>query len=348
MAGFLGRFPAQWEKHERTILAYPFDDEMWFGGLAHVRREYDALVNAIARGEEVLILLEENEPDATEAHLRALSSKVSVERMPLNDVWVRDSGPLFLVQGPPLAVSARLQALQFHFNAWGRKFGWEKDDRISAALVEKMGVASFQSPLVFEGGSIDFNGQGAALTTRQCLLEPNRNPGLTEADLDAALRQLFGLQELIWLDRGLEGDHTDGHVDTIARFVSADTVVCHVAESEDHPSADFLRQNFEQLSLLAASGKSALRRVVAVPVPEKTKLDWPGADAPVPFSYVNFYFSNAGLLVPQFEDANDKRVLQILRELCPDLEVVGLPAQHIMLGGGVFNCLTQQVPQVSG
>ncbi len=341
-----GSVPAQWQRHAATVMAYPFDEEVWFGRLPQVRAEYHELVRVIASKEDVYLLAQKSEfeelHDTLPELLAAPAELGRVRLLPIDcdDVWLRDSGPIVAC----LSNNERL-ALDFEFNAWGRKFPWEKDNGVAAKVAESLTLPSKQVPLVFEGGSIDFNGAGAALTTRQCLLEPQRNPQFRESELDAILKKVFELKELIWLDDGLVGDHTDGHVDTIARFVNEDTVLCHVAEEAAHPSFERLERNLKTLQKLAQTGRSAVRHVEAIPVPKKTSL----FDQKVaPFSYLNFYFCNAALLVPQFGDENDSRVLQMLQKWCTDRPVVGLPATHIMTGGGVFNCLTQQVPVGEG
>jgi agmatine deiminase len=260
---------------------------------------------------------------------------LKILRQPLNDVWLRDSGPIIVKNAQEKI------GLDFIFNAWGEKFDFANDDRLAARLCEALGLERLRLPFVFEGGSIDVNGVGAALTTEQCLLEPQRNPAYSKSEIDAALRFLFDLRGLVWLGRGLEGDHTDGHIDTIARFISVDTVACHYADDRSHPSFFALNENLKQLEDLAAKGTSAIKNVVAIPVPKR--VDSFNGDF-VPYSYVNFYFCNAGLIVPQFSDAHDERVLEILQKHLPGQKVVGLNASNIVLGGGVFNCLTQQVP----
>lgn len=333
-----GRIPAQWETHAATLMAYPFDDALWFGKLASVRAEYDQLVLEILKGEEVTLVLPPGDESA-ESALRnapwAGHARLKTLRQPLNDVWLRDSGPIIVKHAQETI------GLDFIFNAWGEKFDFAKDDRLAARLCEALGMERLRLPFVFEGGSIDVNGIGAALTTEQCLLEPHRNPAYSKHDIDTALRHVFDLSSLVWLGRGLEGDHTDGHIDTIARFISVDTVACHYADDRSHPSFFALSENLKQLEDLAAKGTSAIKNVVAIPVPKR--VDSFNGDF-VSYSYVNFYFCNAGLIVPQFSDAHDERVLEILQKHLPGQKVVGLNASNIVLGGGVFNCLTQQVP----
>jgi agmatine deiminase len=333
-----GRIPAQWEPHAATLMAYPFDDALWFGKLASVRAEYDQLLLEILKGEDVTLVIppaDESAESATRNAPWAGHARLKFVRQQLNDVWLRDSGPIIVKHAQEKI------GLDFIFNAWGEKFDFANDDKLAARLCEGLGIERLRLPFVFEGGSIDVNGVGSALTTEQCLLEPQRNPAYSKHEIDAALRDVFGLSSLVWLGRGLEGDHTDGHIDTIARFIGVDTVACHYADDRSHPSFFALNENLKQLEDLAAKGNSAVKNVVAIPIPKR--VDSFNGDF-VPYSYVNFYFCNAGLIVPQFADDNDGRVLEILQKHLPGQKVIGLNARNIVLGGGVFNCLTQQVP----
>lgn len=330
-----GRMPAQWEPHAATLMAYPFDDALWFGKLDAVRAEYDRLLLEILKGEEVVLVLPLVEDSALRHAPWTGHPRLKTLHQSLNDVWLRDSGPITVRRG------AEKIGLDFVFNAWGAKFDFAQDDRLAARLCDVLGMERERLPFVFEGGALDVNGAGGALTTEQCLLEPMRNPAYSKQEIDAVLRSVFELDELIWLGRGLEGDHTDGHIDTIARFITPDTVVCHYAEDRAHPSFVALNENLRQLEAIAAKAKSPIKNVVGVPVPKRVEVfngDY------VSYSYVNFYFCNAGLIVPQFSDDHDERALQLLQQYLPERRVIGLQASHIVLGGGVFNCLTQQLP----
>lgn len=338
------RLPAAWEPHQATVLGFPCGDDLWFGELSAVRHEHAQLVLTIAGGEDVVVLVP---PEAREAACAAAwygHPRVRVVSLELDDIWLRDSGPVVVeCRGPGALGRSAVSKLAYNFifNAWGEKFAYGRDRLVARRVSDALGVDSQSIPLVFEGGSLDSNGCGAALTTRQCLLEKRRNPAWSEAELDSAVKNLFGLSELVWLGDGMAGDHTDGHVDTIVRFVSPDTVVCHYAESQSHPSYDALHRNFVQLQKLATSGTSAVRHVVPLPLPRKVET-FEGDYKTM--SYANFYCCNAGLIVPQFGDANDDLVIEILKGLVTDRPVIGLEARHIVLGGGVFNCLTQQIP----
>jgi agmatine deiminase len=341
--GHTRRLPAAWELHGATVMAYPSGDDLWFGRLKEVRREHDQLILAIAQGEDVLLFVQPHEVDALQAAPWQNHPRVRAVPFAYDDIWLRDSGPVVVATSAAGLGAAQTSwlAYDFLFNAWGDKFFWEHDDLIARRVCDLLDLPRQRVPFVFEGGAIDSNGAGAALTTRQCLLEPHRNPSWTEAQIHDALLGLFGLNELIWLESGISGDHTDGHIDTIARFVSADTVVCHYAESEAHPSYAALRSNLEQLRTLAAQGGSAIRHVVPLPLPravEQFEGDYKT------LTYANFYCCNAGLLVPQFGDANDSLVLEILKGVVTERKVLGLDARHLVLGGGVFNCLTQPIP----
>lgn len=342
------RMPPEWAPHEATWTSWPFDDELWVGHLEGVRREFATLVATVARYEPVVVNVrdEESERDARARIARAaeerfgphggtVAANVRYHRVPLNDVWFRDNGPIF-VTGP-----SGVALTDWRFNAWGGKYApWDDDDRVPAAVARTLGMRRFVVPVVMEGGSLDVNGEGVCLTTRSCLLEPNRNPGMTEAELEAVLAQALGVRRVVWLQDGLEGDHTDGHVDTFARFTDDRTIVCSVEEDEDDPNHATMARNLADLRALLSEDGTPYR-VVELPLPRR-RMELEGKR--LPLTYANFYVGNGFVVVPTYDDPNDETALSILRPLFPGRVVIGLPAVHLITGGGAFHCVTQQQP----
>ncbi|MDW8425361.1 MAG: agmatine deiminase family protein [Meiothermus sp.] len=326
--------PAEWAPHAATWTAWPYDDEKWLGYLEPVRQEFAAFVNTLARFEPVHLVVndEESEQDAR----KRLSGPIRFHRIPHNDLWLRDSGAIFVTRptkGP--GAEPELAAVNWEFNGWGRKYPAELDNQMPQHMAAILGVKLFEAGLVMEGGSLEVNGEGVGLTTRQCLRSPERNPGHDEAALEAALREYLGIEHLVWLGEGLEGDHTDGHIDTLTRFTSPRTIVTSVSDPDD-PNHRPLQENLEILQSLEGF------QIVELPLPqnplwiEETRL---------PLTYANFYIANGAVLVPLYGDPRDKQALEILRPLFPGREVIGLMSRYLMTGGGSFHCVTQQQPQ---
>jgi agmatine deiminase len=328
------RLPAEWEPHAATWAAWPFDDVLWFGRLAGVRREFEALVRTIARFEPVRLLVHDAESEA-DAGRRLGALDVTLHRVPLDDVWFRDNGPLFVVDR-----AGRVSFVHWGFNAWGGKFEWRRDAEAPRAVAAALGVEHWRVEVVLEGGAIEPDGRGTALTTRQCLLSPTRNPGLDEAGHAAWLRDYLGIERLCWLERGLEDDHTDGHVDTLARFSDLRTLAVSLCEDPRDPNHEVTRANLERLRGFAdAEGRPY--RVVPVPLPAGR---YAQEGERLAAAYVNFYAGNGFALVPLYDDPHDARALATLAPLFPGREVIGLRARDILVGGGGFHCLTQPQP----
>lgn len=296
-----------------------------------MRSEFSDFIATLARYEPVHLFVHDADVEA-DARARLGDAAVRYHRVSLDDVWFRDCGPLFVTR-PDGAVSF----VNWEFNAWGQKFSWNLDNLVPEAIAEILQVDHFEAPLVMEGGSLEHNGAGVFLTTRQCLLSPTRNSSLMEIDLMDALRDYLGASEVLWLDRGLEGDHTDGHIDTIARFVGPRTVVCCVAEDPDDANYAPMQENLATLRAFPQGFE-----VVALPLPAARLRSADGERLPP--SYANFYVANGCVLVPIYGDVNDGRALEILRPLFPDREVLGCMSREIIHGGGSFHCLTQQQP----
>lgn len=326
--------PAEWRPHAATWTAWPFDPRAWIGYLEGVRDEFAEFVRVLAHYEPVELLVHDAEVEA-DARARLVGADVRYHRVSLNDVWFRDSGPIFVTRG-----DSKVSFVNWEFNAWGQKFEWHLDNLAPEAVAEILGVDHFEAPLVMEGGSLDTDGAGTFLTTRQCLLSPQRNPHLGEPDLVESLQRYLAARKVLWLEQGLEGDHTDGHVDTIARFVGEGRVVCCVAEPGD-ANHEPMRDNMKALrSATDAAGRPL--EVVELPLPQERRVSVEGERQPM--TYANFYVCNGAVLVPQYGDANDGSALAIVRDLFPGREAVGLLAREIIHGGGAFHCLTQQQP----
>ena len=340
------RMPAEWEPHAATWLAWPHNRRDWPGKFTPIPLVYAEIIRHLGRHEQVEVIV----PDAAaEARARrvldragASTGRVRFHPWPTDRIWVRDSGCTF-VQGAP-----GLGAVAWRFNAWAKYPDWQKDAAIGRLMARAAGVEAAPAlhggrPVVLEGGAIDVNGQGTLITTEECLLGEvqQRNPGLGRADYERVFAEHLGVRQVIWLERGIQGDDTHGHVDDITRFVAADTVVSAVQPDPAHPDHAPLQENLRRLRAARDQDGRPLR-VVELPMPGPVRFDGVG----LPASYANFYIANGLVLVPVFNDPCDRQALNILAELFPEREVVGIYAGDLVLGFGALHCLTQQQPAV--
>jgi agmatine deiminase len=331
------RLPAEWEPQQALQLTWPRRDGAWGARFAEIEREFDALADAVAEWQPLLIAC----ADADSAHRlrRRLGSAASVHVLPSNDVWVRDHGPIGVH-----AAGADAVLLDFRFDGWGGKYPADDDDRLCARLhaAGAYGArALHRLDWVLEGGSIDTDGAGTLLTTRECLLTRSRNPGRDQVWFEARFAELFGTRQVYWLDHGwLAGDDTDAHVDMLARFVAPGTLVHTACDDPADPHYPALRAMGEELAALRdASG----RGVTCVPLP------WPAAccDAAgerLPLSYANISFINGALLVPVYGVGADAAALSVYRDLLPDRQIIPVPARALIEQRGSIHCATQHLP----
>lgn len=339
--------PAEWEPHEATWIGWPHNRTDWPGKFAAIPWVYVEIVRHLVRGERVRILVNDR---AHEAAARSALSESRVDlaqveffRFPTNRGWTRDFGPIFVRRARPREVAIA----RFRFNGWAKYPDWRKDNRVPELVARRLGCRIFPirasgRDFVLEGGSLDVNGRGTLLTTEECLLDPRvqpRNPGLGRKDVEAVLREALGVSNILWLGRGIAGDDTHGHVDDFCRFVGPRAVV--LCEERDRRSDNYraLEENCGRLRGMRLEDGSRLE-VVRLPMPAPR---WFGRDR-LPASYANFYIANAAVLVPTFNDPNDRVALGILAELFPDCAVVGIHAVDLVLGLGTLHCLTQQQP----
>ena len=332
--------PAEWAPHEATWLSWPHNRDSWPGVFEGVEPAMVEFVRALAESEPVYV----NVLDADhERHVaRLLDPAVPRERLrfyrfPTNDAWARDHGAIFVTRESPEA--PRL-AIDFDYNAWGGKYPpFDLDRRIGRQMAEALGVPRFESDIVLEGGSIEVNGEGALLTTEQCLLNPNRNPTLGRAEIERVLERAFGVSEVIWLGDGIEGDDTDGHIDDLTRFTAPGAVVTVVEPDRSDPNHAPLAANRRRLADLVLLGGRRLD-VLELPMPEPQYLQ----DQRLPASYANFYVANEAVLLPAFGCAADDTARGVLAECFPGRRVVPIDCRTLIAGLGALHCLTQQVP----
>jgi agmatine deiminase len=308
-------------------IGFPSHPELWEDDLAPAQAEVAALAEAIAdggAGEDVWLVAANDEAAAT---ARALAPHARVIVQLFGDVWLRDTGPVVLGGGDDAVAQG------FLFNGWGGKYTLDGDATIGARLAAEAGLTYRPGDWVLEGGAIDGDGSGTLLTTEECLLNPNRNPDLDREGIEARLARDLGATRVIWLGAGLRNDHTDGHVDNLARFVAPGTVAIPEAEADD-PNADAFADAAEALL-------DAELDVVAIP---SVGLLEDEDGEPIPASYMNFLIANRVVAVPQYGAPNDEAALAAIQALFPDRRAVGLPANHLLTGGGSFHCISQQVP----
>ena len=319
--------PPEWAPHEAVWIGFPSDPKLWEDDLVPAQFEvieFAATIHADGAGEAVW-LVASDEAAAETARRLAPFAKVIVER--IGDIWLRDTGAIVTGTG------ATRRAQGFRFNGWGDKYDLQGDESIGERLANAAGLAFTKADWVLEGGAIDGDGTGVFLTTEQCLLNPNRNPGFDMDEVEARLKRDLGATRVVWLGDGLINDHTDGHVDNLARFVAPGRVAIPEAV-EDDPNASAYADAAEALL-------DADLEVVAIPSPGLIE---EGGEI-VPASYMNFYIGNAVVVVPQYGAPNDEAAVAALQDIFTDRRVVGLHAEHVLTGGGSFHCITQQVPQ---
>ena len=322
------RQPPEWAPHEFVWIGFPSHAELWEDALEPAREEVIAFARAVhagGKGEEVRLVAADAE--AAEAARRAAPFATIVEE-PFGDIWLRDTGPLILGSG-----GGRVAA-SFAFNGWGGKYELEGDRTIGGRLAGRLGLERRSHDWILEGGAIDVDGTGLGVTTEQCLLNPNRNPDLDRDEIEARLREHLGIERLLWLGEGLANDHTDGHVDNLARFVGEGKLAVPVPESSADPN---------QQAFADARYRAEAFGLEVAPVPSPGRIERDGE--PVAASYMNFYIGNAAVVVPVWGAANDEAAVELIGAHFPERKTVGLRAEHLLTGGGSFHCISQQVPR---
>ncbi|MFZ1989965.1 MAG: agmatine deiminase family protein [Alphaproteobacteria bacterium] len=326
--------PAEWEPHERTFIAWPCRLELWgnAGRMSRARAAHARLAKAISEVEPVIMIARPD--DAADAE-RQCGKDVEVRAIAIDDSWIRDSGPVFVKRGNEIA------GIDWKFNAWGGKYrGYEDDDKLPERLLRELGIERFAAPIVLEGGSIAVDGAGSLMTTEECLLNANRNPGLARADIERALTDYCGVRRIMWLPYGLEDDETDGHIDNVAAFAAPGMVLLNWTDDESDPN--FIRMRANEKALKAAQDRTGQRvEIIKIKEPPRA-VGWNGRR--LPLSYLNFYVANEAVLAPSFDHPLDRETAAILRDCFPSRKVVQLPMLDVVVGGGGIHCITQQQP----
>jgi len=323
------RFPPEWHPQDWIWIGFPHDPVEWPGFLAAAQEQIAAFANAVAdSGQQVRLLVRD---EANEARARALvGSGVCLERRRYGDVWLRDTGPLVLI------ADGTRRALRCRFNGWGGKYEMDGDQTIGEELARDAGLAVAASDWILEGGAVDTDGTGLVATTEQCLLNPNRNPQLSRADIEARLARDLGFARVLWLGDGLINDHTDGHVDNLARFVAPGVLALPRASGSDDPNAAI----YADARARAESFGLSLRDL---PSPGRVETD--GRIEPA--SYMNFAITSRLVVVPTFGTRYDGDGVAAVAALFPDRDTIGLPADAVLAGGGGFHCASQQMPALA-
>lgn len=322
------RMPAEWAPHEWTWIGFPTNPAEWPGAFDEARRQIAAFANALhagGRGEEVrLVVASEADADIARA---LMEPGLTIVVQKLGDVWLRDTAPIAVMRGHERAL------VDFEFNGWGGKYQMPGDEDIGARLAATTGLATSTQHWVFEGGAVDTDGTGLFVTTEQCLLNPNRNPELDRGKIETLLAGSLGLSDMLWLGDGLINDHTDGHVDNLARFVAPGVLALPEASTDDDPNAAIYAD-------ARARAKAFGVEVASIPSPGRVTVD---GDV-IPASYMNFAIGNAAVVVPIYGQPNDRAALDALRPFFPGRDIIGLRSDAILSGGGSFHCCSQPMP----
>lgn len=335
-------FPAEWEKQEALWLSWPHKEESWPGKIDSIYAPYCEFIKLVADDQFVRINVANEEMKAFAiSHIEKSNAKmenITFHFNPTNDAWCRDHGPAFVINRE----TGEKAVVDWGYNAWGGKYPpYDLDDIVPTKIATEFGLKLFTPPIVMEGGSVEFNGNGTVLTTTACLLNENRNPHLTKEQIESYLKDYYGQVQVLWLGDGIVGDDTDGHIDDITRFVSEDTVVTVVEEDPKDENYELLQENLHNLKNMKLSDGRSLK-VIELPMPRPVEYE----DQRLPASYANFYIANKVVIVPVFNDKNDTKALEIIQNCFPDRKVIGINSVDIIWGLGSFHCLSQQEPTI--
>lgn len=330
--------PAEWYPHERCWMAWPCHLDTWSKiGLDKARLAYARVAHAIAQYEPVTMLVHPHD----EQSARSLcGSNISIQTLAINDSWTRDTGPTFL-----LNQDRQLAGVNWIHNAWGGNYqDCALDNEIAAVVLQKTQALAFAAPLVMEGGSFHVDGEGTILTSRECLLNANRNPQLSQQEIEQYLYDFLGGEKIIWLNKGLLGDETDGHIDEIACFIAPGKVLCLITHDQEDPNYASLHENLHILKS-ATDAKGRKLEVYTVEQPPATYMD----GERLTLSYINFYLGNKGIVMPAFgHEAHDKAAYALFSQLYPDYQISQIDTLDVFAGGGGIHCITQQQPLAAG
>lgn len=321
------RWPAEWETHQATWMAWPCRTEIWTNGLEKAQLAFAEVANTIADYEPLYMLVK---PEHKAFATKKLSSSITLIDMDIDDSWTRDTAPIWIEE------NAQAVALDFKFNAWGNKFSpYDNDAKVAANIIKYTGSQSRQFDMVLEGGAIHSNGKGILLTTQECLLNPNRNPSLSQQQIEKVLLEQLGAERMVWLNKGVAGDvDTDGHIDNIACFVDEDLVISQ--------NCNKLSENYSIYEENRAILKENDIKLVEISEPEARYED----ELRVPLSYINFYIANDAIIMPSFGCKQDEEAKSVLTDLFPHRSVHQIDANEILVGGGGIHCITMQQPKI--
>lgn len=330
--------PAEWVEHSRTFISWPVQDSMVYpDDYEAVSEGYIQIIKAISEFEPVTVVVNA----ALMARVKLFFTESNIEFLPIehNDAWLRDNGPTFIVNG-----QGAVAGVNWGFNAWGGKYSpWDLDDQVAPQILEHVGLQKFDAPFVMEGGSIHVDGEGTLITTEECLLNPNRNPSLTKADIEVYLKKFLNIDKVIWLKNGLSGDETDGHVDNIACFAAPGKVIVQVCNDPEDANYAITR---EMLEVLGQATDAKGRKMEVIQLQQAPIATY--NDSRLTLSYLNFYFVNGGIILPVFGGTaaeTDRLAEQMLSELFPERRIRTVNGMAIIREGGNVHCTTQQMPQ---
>ncbi len=338
-------FPAEWAPHSATWLSWPHNPDTWPGKIDSIYPSYALFIKTLIAGELVNInvadqAMEQSAREVLMQHNVPMDG-VNFFHHPTNDAWCRDHGPAFLVQPghhqPKVIVD-------WGHNAWGGKYPpYDLDDVIPTLIGKAYAIPVYHPGIIMEGGSVDFNGAGTLITSTSCLLNPNRNPHLNKREIEQYLVDYYGVEQILWVDEGIVGDDTDGHIDDTVRFFNEDSVITVIEHKREDENYELLKRNLKQLEGMRLSDGRPLN-IVELPMPAPIYYN----DQRLPASYANFYISNLHIIMPTFRSQRDQEAMDILAACFPDRKVVGIDSTDIIWGLGSFHCLSQQEPEVNG
>lgn len=334
--------PPEWHTHQATLIVWPNNLATWKQFLPNARKTMAKAIASLSLFEDVFVCInyqkQKKEVEIYLANLHHERAKINFLEIPTNDCWVRDFGPLTVLDKNNQAIFC-----DWRFNTWGGKYPpWNDDDTFCTRLAKKINFPNKPIFFVLEGGSIDTNGEGLFLTTRSCLLNPNRNPQLNQKQIEKTLTKHLGARDFLWLENGIKGDDTDGHIDDITRFYCANGILSVLASDKKDPNYEVLKQNWQLLEKLI-SQKNLNIDLKALPQPKAQEL----AGCVLPLSYANFYIANDCVLVPVFKDKNDDKALDIISTVFPKRKLIPINCQKLLFGLGGLHCMTMQIPKMN-